>query len=328
MEKFRIALVIIASGAVLVGLGAAAMRYSKDMRAAHERIKSLGSQVIQTDCGPIEYVRVGEGYPILAVHGTMGGFDQGLLQPGPASGAGFQIIAVSRFGYLGSPMPEDVDFNRQADAYACLLDKLGIQQVAITTVSGGANASIRFAARHPDRVSALILISPAAPGKVRVAPPPRAVFEVLRSDFVWWGIVTYFKPLAYRIVGIPGEFIFTPDLKAEIDKALVTTLPLSERIDGSIYDNYDIDAEFYEEISETSPYPLSRIETPVLVINALDDPYAEPENVRGLAEKFPNARLFVVPSGGHVILGHTQEIQAEITEFLLSHVAVSNTINK
>jgi pimeloyl-ACP methyl ester carboxylesterase len=327
MAKFRNTIGIIAIGTALVGLGAVAARYSREIRAARERIKSLGSQVIQTDCGPIEYARVGEGYPILAVHGTMGGFDQGLLQPGPASGTGFQIIAVSRFGYLRTPMPEDVDFNRQADAYACLLDELGIQQVAITTVSGGANASIRFAARYPGRVSALILISPAAPGKVKISPPPRAIFETLRSDLVWWGITTYIKPLAYRIVGIPGEFVFTPELKAEINKALVTTLPLSERIDGSIYDNFGIDAEFYEEISENSPYPLSKIETPVLVINALDDPYAKPENVRGLAEMLPNARLFLVPDGGHVILGHTQEIQAEITKFLVDHVTLSNVTN-
>jgi pimeloyl-ACP methyl ester carboxylesterase len=298
------------------------------MRSARERIKSLGSQVIQTECGPIEYVRVGEGYPILAVHGTMGGFDQGLLQPGPASGAGFQIIAVSRFGYLRTPMPDDVDFNRQADAFACLLDELGIQQVAITTVSGGANASIRFAARYPERLSALILMSPAAPGKVKVSPPPRAIFETLRSDLVWWGITTYFKPLAYRIVGVPAGFVFTPELKAELNEALVTTLPLSERINGSIYDNFEVDAEFYEEISETSPYPLSKIETPVLVINALDDPYAKPENVRGLAEKFPNARLFLVPNGGHILLGHSEEIQVEITKFLLSHVIMSNAIDK
>ena len=36
-------------------------------------------QVIETDCGPIEYARIGEGYPVLVVQGDMGGFDQGLM---------------------------------------------------------------------------------------------------------------------------------------------------------------------------------------------------------------------------------------------------------
>jgi pimeloyl-ACP methyl ester carboxylesterase len=55
---------------------------------------------------------------------------------------------------------------------------------------------------------------------------------------------------------------------------------------------------------------------PVLVINAVDDPIAVHENVRGLAEKIPNARLFVVPDGGHPLFGHTQEVKSEITQFL------------
>jgi len=62
----------------------------------------------------------------------------------------------------------------------------------------------------------------------------------------------------------------------------------------------------------------------VLLINAADDPYAVPENVRGLAERFPNARLYVVTDGGHPLLGHTQEVKSEITQFLNSIVAVLN----
>ena len=53
---------------------------------------------------------------------------------------------------------------------------------------------------------------------------------------------------------------------------------------------------------------------------ALDDPIALPENVRGLAEKFPNARMFVVPDGGHLLLGHSNEVQAEIIQFLNNNV--------
>jgi pimeloyl-ACP methyl ester carboxylesterase len=59
----------------------------------------------------------------------------------------------------------------------------------------------------------------------------------------------------------------------------------------------------------------------VLVINAMDDPITIPENVRELANKFPDSRLFVVPDGGHFFFGHTEEVRSEITEFLRSHVA-------
>ena len=40
------------------------------------------------------------------VHGAGGGFDQG-LELGDFARAGFRVIAVSRFGYLGTPLPAD-----------------------------------------------------------------------------------------------------------------------------------------------------------------------------------------------------------------------------
>ena len=45
---------------------------------------------------------VGEGIPVLELHGIFGGFDQGLLVALPVLGDGFRIFAPSRFGYLGT----------------------------------------------------------------------------------------------------------------------------------------------------------------------------------------------------------------------------------
>ena len=60
--------------------------------------------------------RVGDGYPVLVIHGTMGGYDQGLLVAKPVIDAGFQVISVSRFGYLGSPLPGNATVDMQAEA--------------------------------------------------------------------------------------------------------------------------------------------------------------------------------------------------------------------
>ena len=123
-----------------------------------------------------------------------------------------------------------------------------------------------------------------------------------------------------RMIGVPEGFILTPEFEAEVTDILATTLPSSERINGFYFDFYGVTAEFHEEISETSSYSVYKIETPVLVIDALDDPIAIYENVRGMAEKFPNARLFVVPNGGHPHLGHSEEVNVEIVQFLKSNV--------
>src|SRR5512145_3170523 len=96
----------IASSVLVVLAALTGMRYQKDMQAYRQRIDSMGSRVIETACGLIEYAQVGSGEPVLVIHGNGGGFDQGLGLAQGYIGEGFQIIAPSRFGYLRTPLPE------------------------------------------------------------------------------------------------------------------------------------------------------------------------------------------------------------------------------
>lgn len=192
--EFWMVFLIVLIGLVLLSIAAVLVRYFRDMRAARKRVESLGSQVIETANGPTEYARVGEGYPILVVHGAIGGFDQGLYVATSLGLSNCQILSVSRFGHLRSPVPPNANLDTQADAYASLLDALKIKQAAVFAISAGSTSAIRFAARHPERVSALILFGPDVPGKSQVALPPRFVFDVLfRSNFIYWVLITYFK---------------------------------------------------------------------------------------------------------------------------------------
>src|SRR6476469_6134470 len=86
--------------------GAAWLRYRREIRRERERVSS-GSKSAGTRCGPIEYAEIGDGSPLLLVHGAGGGYDQGLLLGRPLAGKGFHVIAMSRFGYLRTPRPDD-----------------------------------------------------------------------------------------------------------------------------------------------------------------------------------------------------------------------------
>jgi 2-hydroxy-6-oxonona-2,4-dienedioate hydrolase len=50
----------------------------------------------------LEYAVIGEGEPMLVVHGAEGGFDRGIDMTGAMAGRGYRLIAPSRFGYLRS----------------------------------------------------------------------------------------------------------------------------------------------------------------------------------------------------------------------------------
>jgi pimeloyl-ACP methyl ester carboxylesterase len=322
MIQFWIGLFGILIAITLAGIVTIVIRYRKEIHAARQRVDSLGSQLIETDRGPIEYALFGNGYPVLVVHGAMGGFDQGLWLAHGLINPDYKVISVSRFGYLRSSLPPGASLDMQADAFACLLDALQIRQVAVFGVSAGATSSIRFAARHPERVTALILLCPDAPGKVQMAIPPRFVFDtLLRNNFINWALVTYFGKWMQSQFGFaPKGFPLTPEYEAQIKNIQAGDLPVSQRMDGMIFESFTLVPEFNASITPDSPYPLNKIEIPVLVINAMDDPITIPENVRELANKFPDSRLFVVPDGGHFLFGHTEEVRSEITQFLRSHV--------
>ena len=52
--------------------------FRHDIRQAEARI-ARGSLIAETPCGPIEYADRGRGIPVLSIHGSGGGYDQGLV---------------------------------------------------------------------------------------------------------------------------------------------------------------------------------------------------------------------------------------------------------
>ena len=128
-----------------------------------KRIAELEAErsLAQTRHGEIEYVSWGEGPPLLVVHGAGGGFDQGRLLARAIGGDGFRWISVSRFGYLGSAMPDEASTAAQAEAFVDLLDAMGIERVSILAMSGGVPPSLKFAEMFPERVDRMMLLSSA-----------------------------------------------------------------------------------------------------------------------------------------------------------------------
>jgi pimeloyl-ACP methyl ester carboxylesterase len=118
----------------------------------------------------------------------------------------------------------------------------------------------------------------------------------------------------------PKGFKLTAGNEDLIKRFLTSALPVSERMAGLIYDSYPAVAEFNESVTASSPYPLGRVNTPVLVIHALDDPLAIARNVLALAGLLPNAQIYTLPDGGHLYFGHMEEVTSEILQFMKGHL--------
>jgi 2-hydroxy-6-oxonona-2,4-dienedioate hydrolase len=63
-------------------------------------------------------------------------------------------------------------------------------------------------------------------------------------------------------------------------------------------------------------YPLERIGAPTLLISATDDLYRTLPNARLAARLIPRAKLIEFSTGGHLLLGHADEVWREVAGFL------------
>ena len=308
----------LALGAVVAGLGAATYGYQRDIQQARGRIAS-GSQIAQTPCGPIEYATAGDGPPLLLVHGAGGGFDQGIDFGRSLTGRGFRIIAMSRFGYLRTPLPAEASPAAQADAHACLLDALGLERIAVMGASAGAPSSVQFALRHPKRISALVLLVPAIyvprpDGAPSVTIPRGTVFLIdlgLRSDFLFWAASHFARRSVIRaVLATPPDLVdgASPQEQARVQEMLDRFLPIAPRRLGLINEA--------AVISTLPRYELERIAVPTLTIGVADDLFGTYDAARYTADHIPGARFVGYPSGGHLWVGHHQDVIDEIARFL------------
>ena len=112
---------------------------------------NAGSLVAETARGAVEYAVTGTGPAVLVIHGRPGGYDQGLWIARPLNDPQFRFIAVSRPGYLRTPIETGRSPEDQADALALLLDVLGVPQAAVVAFSAGGPSALQFALRHSGR---------------------------------------------------------------------------------------------------------------------------------------------------------------------------------
>lgn len=298
-----------AAGAVAYG------RYLRDIGEIRSRVER-GGTLVDTQAGPIEYAEEGSGEPLLMIHGAGGGYDQGLMV-GRDLGPAFRVIAPSRFGYLGTPVPQDRSPAAQADAHAALLDFLRVDRCIVAGVSAGAPSAVEFALRYPDRVSALILLVPRTYDPTRsvgvdAALPSQMVLRLVEAsaDFLFWTAMTVARSSVVRFLGVPPELEAAAprEDRARATEIMRSILPLSMRVGGISVDSN----------TELAPWPLERLRLPVLIVSARDDLYRTLPGARFTADAIAQADLKILETGGHLMLGQGGQVRQWVAEFLES----------
>jgi 2-hydroxy-6-oxonona-2,4-dienedioate hydrolase len=301
----------------VLAVGGVGLAYRLDLLAIHARL-AADARVVETAFGPVAHASGGAGAPVLAIHGAGGGHDQGRLLAEAFLPPGHHWIAPSRFGYPGSPLPAVASTAAQADAFAALLDGLGIERATVIAMSGGGPPALQFALRHPTRTEALILLSvaPYAPltaEEQRLPVPVRLYDALFATDLPLW-VVLRLSPRA-----LATAFDARAELRARmtareaafLDAMIAAFLPVTLRRAGLANEG--------AAIAAGAAIDPAVIRAPVLVVHASDDRIAPFATAAFTAGAIGGAETMFLDSGGHLLLGHHDAIRERIAAFLSAH---------
>jgi len=211
-----------------------------------------------------------------------------------------RVVAFDRpgFGLTSRPMPGDWEGDSpysptaQADLTVALMDELGMERAVVVGHSAGAGVAVLVAARHPERVSGLVLEDPAVvagggtPGWIAPllrTPQARRVGPLFLRRFAGAGSDSLIKG-AYADPSLVTEPIlagYRKPLKAEDWDRGLWELTVAPRPDDPA------DA-------------LPTLKMPVLVIWGEKDTFVSPEDNRRTADLIPGAQAISLPEVGHI----------------------------
>jgi pimeloyl-ACP methyl ester carboxylesterase len=299
------------------------------------RRASADSHVVRTVRGPVEYGVHGDGAVVLHFHGGNVGHN-GWFFLGHLVSAGFRVLTPDRPGYLGTPLENGGSPEQQADLVAALLDTLGIARAAVVGISAGGPAAIQFAARHPDRTSALILLSAvsrrtglsddqtgSALGRLVMTPRAQDISYFLINqamhriprlamrDFVRTE-TTYDKATGAHLI---DQVLGDPDQRRQVLDMADAMVPALPRFAGVMND-----LRVQQELGDL---PLGEVRAPTLVVGSRHDGDIGFENSLNSHRAIHGSELVTVGQFGHLIwwgdADVTRDLERRIESFVRRH---------
>jgi pimeloyl-ACP methyl ester carboxylesterase len=161
-------------------------------------------------------------------------------------------------------------------------------------------------------VPAVFVPRPGSAPPIRTPAGTQFLFDTaLRSDYLFWAATRLARSTVIRaILATPPAVVENASAseQARIDKVLDSVLPVSPRRLGLLNDA--------AVIAALPRYELEQIAAPTLAISLADDLFGTYDAARYTAAHIPGARFIGYASGGHLWVGHQEEVMTEIAGFL------------
>ncbi len=264
-----------------------------------EQLADPDSRFVEVNGVNIHYKMAGEGEPVfILLHGFAASTFSWREVMGPLSEWG-TVVAFDRpgFGLTERPMPGEwrgrspYAPESQADLTVGLMDALGIGRAVLVGNSAGGTVALLTALTYPERVEALVLVSPAI--------------------YVGGGTPSWLRPL----FNTPQMRHLGPLVARQIRNWGVDFARSAwhdpSRITPEVWEGYarplraqNWDRALWEVTRASRPLGLDKrlgeVRVPVLVVTGDDDRIVPTDQSIRLASEIPAAHLVVIPNCGHV----------------------------
>lgn len=261
--------------------------------------------VIRAQGLEIAYRRVGEGPPLVLVHGAAE--DSRVWRPQLAALADeFTVVAWDEPGAgRSSDVPADFGLADYAHCLAALIEALGLGPALVAGISWGGTVVQDLYRHHPECVAALILVDTYAGWKGSL--PPQEVRA--RRDDAYQALMApaeEFDPTR----ALPGWFAGDPpaEFVSLLEDVAAAVRPESLRRQLSVMAEADL-----RDL-------LPRIAVPTLLIWGELDARSPLTVAHQFEQAIPDAKLVVIPGAGHVSnLERPDEFNAAMRDFCRAH---------
>ncbi|GMU51635.1 MAG: hypothetical protein AMXMBFR33_07810 [Candidatus Xenobia bacterium] len=288
------------------------------------------SQRMRTPMGPVEFVHLGQGPPVLVLHGSPGGYDQGVLGGGHLLKHGFSLLALSRPGSLRTPLQSGPTLGDQAELAAWLAQRLKLDLAGVLGIGTGGAVALELCLRHPQQ---RLILMQAVTGRYQLAPSNRLLKALLFNQPGAW-LTSWLGPerLARQLIDAKG--FLDP---AEAASLLAATLQDPERLDFlmSLLESLapvrlrrpGVENDL-EQLASWAP-DLSRLELPTLIQHGTHDADVPFEHAQSAATRMTRARLTSVQGGTHLLrlAPEWEQLVAEQVAFLRSNSFQSDRLD-
>ena len=213
-----------------------------------------------------------------------------------------QLVLLDTRGTGESANPTDAGSyrcDRLVDDVEALRLHLGLESIDLLAHSAGANLATLYAARFPDRVGRLVLVTPSTMAVgIAVTGEDRLALAKQRSTESWYPAAS--AALESIVAGNGGDADW-----AAVDPFFYGRWDAAAKAHHSAQDGhrnpdgasvFAADGAFDPDATRSA---LAEFTSPVLVIAGEVDLNSVPTGVAQFAELFPNAELVIQPGAGH-----------------------------